>query len=216
MIHASVRTLTHLFSQAAEEAAPWLFFRELLSHPAGVGAVWPSSRALARQMAAHVPAGGDGLIVELGGGTGVVTQALLNRGIDAGRLIVVERSSTFVRHLRARFPQIRVVQGDAAELDRLLPDGPHLDAIVSSLPLRSLPSTERLAILDQWCHLLPTEGMAVQFTYDLRHTGHMAMFGLKEREHDTVWTNIPPARIVVFGNGKSLAADPPAIEPCPD
>lgn len=159
---------------------------------------------------------GDGLVVELGGGTGVVTQALLNRGIDVGRLIVVERSSAFVRHLRARFPRIRVVQGDAAEPDQLLPDGRHLDAIVSSLPLRSLPTSERFAILDQWCHLLPAGGTAIQFTYDLRHVDGMAAVGLKEIECDTVWANIPPARIVVFGNGRSAAAERLAIEPCPD
>src|SRR5215207_8736368 len=109
------RALKRLIS-ALRVSAPWLFARELISQPAAVGAVWPSSSQLAKGMAACVPADGKGSIVELGGGTGAVTQALLERGIAPERLLVVERSPAFVQHLRARFPSVKVVEGDATKL----------------------------------------------------------------------------------------------------
>ncbi len=115
------RTLTGRLANAWHSCAPWVFAREMLSQPAAVGAIWPSSGRLARSVASRVPIHGDGLVVELGGGTGAVTHALLQRGIAPGRLVVIERSSAFVRHLRVRFPGTIVVQGDAAELGELLP-----------------------------------------------------------------------------------------------
>lgn len=198
MIEALVRTSARRFTSAVQETAPWLFARELLSRPAVVGAIWPSSRQLARRMAARVPADGDGLVVELGAGTGVVTQALLDRGIAAERLVVVERSPAFVRHLRARFPGIKVVLGNAAQLGHLLPYAPHLDAIVSSLPLRSLPAADVAAIVEQWRHLLAPGGLVVQYTYDLHDSGRLGSYGFTVRSRDTVWANLPPARVLVF------------------
>ena len=80
----------------AIRAAPaGLFLREFLEAPAGVGAVWPSSEQLARGMAARIDPRGDGLVVELGAGTGVVTRALLDRGcrrIACGWWNVLRRS----------------------------------------------------------------------------------------------------------------------------
>lgn len=198
MIEALVRTSARRFSSAVQESAPWLFVRELLNRPATVGAVWPSSRQLARHMAARVPLDGKGMIIELGAGTGVVTQALLDRGIAAERLVVVERSPAFVRHLRARFPGINVILGDAAQLAHLLPYSPRIDAIVSSLPLRSLPTADATAIVNQWRLLLPPKGLVIQYTYDLRDLGRLTKYGFAVRSRNIVWANLPPARVLVF------------------
>jgi len=198
MIETLVRASARRFTSAVQGAAPWLFARELLSRPNVVGAIWPSSRQLARRMAAHVPKDGNGMVVELGGGTGVVTQALLDRGIAAERLVVVERSAAFVRHLRARFPGVRVVLGNAAQLTHLLPYAPRLDAIVSSLPLRSLPAADVAAIVEQWRNLLASGGLAIQYTYDLRDSGRLGSHGFAVRSRNTVWANLPPARVLVF------------------
>src|SRR5690348_4415792 len=73
-------------------ASPGLFLREWLVQPGIVGAICPSSHRLARSMAERIPVQGDGLVVELGAGTGAVTQALLEKGISPDRLRVVERS----------------------------------------------------------------------------------------------------------------------------
>jgi phospholipid N-methyltransferase len=106
-------------------------------------------------------------VAELGGGTGVLTQALLQRGIVPERLTVIECSPVFVRHLRAQFPRVTILLGDAAELGELLPRGSHIDAIVSSLPLRSLPAREAEAIVAQWSALVADGSLVVQYTYDL-------------------------------------------------
>lgn len=176
-----------------------LFVREWVGRPAAVGALCPSSRHLAREMADAVP-DGDGLVVELGGGTGAITAALLERGVAPRRLVVVERSLAFVRHLRRRFPGISIVSGDARQLERLLPPGATVDAIVSCLPLRTLPREAVTAIVDQCRRVLSAGGVMIQFTYDLRPPGrrplgHAALVAGASR---IVWANIPPARIVTM------------------
>jgi phosphatidylethanolamine/phosphatidyl-N-methylethanolamine N-methyltransferase len=198
MNDAFERNLISRFANAWLSCAPWVFAREMLSQPAAVGAIWPSSGRLARSLASRVPLHGDGLVVELGGGTGVVTRALLQRGIAPARLVVIERSAAFVRHLRVRFPGTLVVQGDAAELESLLPRGCRIDAIVSSLPLRSLPALEAAAIVAQWRALIADAGIVVQFTYDLSSTEHQSLQGFLQRWSRIVWANLPPARVLAL------------------
>jgi phospholipid N-methyltransferase len=187
------RTMGHI--------APSVFLREWIHDPATVGAVWPSSGRLARRMAACVPHGGEGLVIELGAGTGAVTRALLARGIAEHRLLVVERSPNFVRHLRRKFPSVTVLQGDALRLAELVPSGLPVDAIVSSLPLRSLPRTDARNIVAQWQQVLRTGGRAVQFTYDLRNRLHYEPSGLQRHSSHLVWANVPPARVFTLTAG---------------
>lgn len=192
------RIRTHRPPNAWLGFAPLLFAREMLSRPSAVGAIWPSSRRLASSVASGVPVHGDGLVVELGGGTGAVTYALLQRGITPGRLMVIERSAAFVRHLRAQFPGVAIVQGDAAELGALLPGGRPVDAIISSLPLRSLPARQAAAVVAQWRALIADHGIVVQFTYDLRGTGSRPLSGFLQRTSHIVWANFPPARVLTL------------------
>lgn len=195
---ATYRALVRHLANAWQNCAPWLFAREMFSQPAAVGAIWPSSHWLARTVASRVPVHGDGLVVELGGGTGAVTQALLRRGIAPGRLTVIECSPVFVQHLRARFPEVTILLGDAAELGELLPRGSHIDAIVSSLPLRSLSGRKAAAIVAQWSALIADGSVVVQFTYDLRRTKHLPLPGFLQRANDIVWVNLPPARVLAL------------------
>ncbi len=194
--------------RALGNMAPSLFLREWMHHPAAIGAIWPSSSRLARRMAACVPRSGDGLVIELGAGTGAVTQALLDRGIRAERLVVVERSATFVRHLRRSFPSVTVLHGDALSLASLLPPAAKVDAIVSSLPLRSLPQTDARAIVAQWQQLLCLGGRAIQFTYDLRARLRHKPAGLRQHTSHLVWANVPPARIFILEASQAPAAAP--------
>ncbi len=180
-------------------AALALFAREILVNPRAMGAACPSAPLLTGTMAARVPLDGDGVVVELGGGTGAVTTALLKQGVPAWKLIVVERSPTLVRHLRQRFPQLRILQGDAAQLRQLLgDDARRIDSIVSSLPLRSLhPATTR-AIGHQFETLLEPGGLLIQYTYDLWGTRPRALSRFRRLFSRIVWSNLPPARVEVF------------------
>lgn len=181
-------------------AALALFAREILANPRAMGAACPSAPLLARSMAARVPLDREGVVVELGGGTGAVTAALLKHGVPACRLVVVERSPTLARHLRQRFPLLRVLHGDAAHLDGLLGDeaAQRIDSIVSSLPLRSLhPATTR-AISHQFEMLLGSGGLLIQYTYDLRGTHPRMLPCFRRLSSNIVWGNLPPARVEVF------------------
>jgi len=175
-----------------------IFLREFAVQPRTVGAVWPSSSRLARDMASFVPTLGDGLVVELGAGTGTVTKALLDKGMPADRLRVVERCPVFVRHLRQRYPFMDVIEGDAAMLDDLLHDDVPVTTIVSSLPLRSLARETVSAIVGQWRKVLPLGGRVVQFTYALTNGPAEPLPGFVEYESHIIWGNLPPAKVMVF------------------
>jgi phospholipid N-methyltransferase len=194
-----MKRLVKVLLQNPGAASLALFTREIWANPRAMGAACPSAPALASSMAVRVPLERDGLVVELGGGTGAVTAALLERGVPAWKLVVVERSPKLAHHLRQRFGHLRVIQGDAAQLGPLLGHPrPRLSSIVSSLPLRSLhPATTR-AVAQQFETLLETGDLLVQFTYDLRGTPARLLPGFRRLSSKIVWSNLPPARVEVF------------------
>lgn len=194
-----MKSLVKVLLQNPGAASLALFTREIWANPRAMGAACPSAPALASSMAVRVPLEREGLVIELGGGTGAVTAALLERGVPSWKLVVVERSSKLAHHLRQRFGHLRVIQGDAAQLGHLLGyPRPRLNSIVSSLPLRSLhPATTR-AIAHQFETLLEPGGLLVQFTYDLRGTRIRLLPGFRRLSSKIVWSNLPPARVEVF------------------
>ena len=143
------------------------FIRSWLEKPLAIGAVMPSGRMLARSMARHVDPASQGPVVELGPGTGPVTEALVNQGIDPARLMLVEFNPDFCRLLRARYPTATVVQGDAYSLRRLLEAlvREPAAAVVSSLPLVTKPLKTRLRLLWDALALMAPGAPFVQFTY---------------------------------------------------
>ncbi|WP_165175611.1 methyltransferase domain-containing protein [Desulfovibrio sp. ZJ369] len=164
--------------------------------PRAVGAVCPSGISLARRMADMVPPG-DGLVVELGAGTGAVTRALRAR-IAPERLIIIERLPAFCRLLRTRFPELAIIQGDAARLcDYLPPDRP-VTAVVSSLPLLSLPAPTQNAIVEQMRKVTAGQGCIIQFTYALWGRSTLARAGCSRETRVMVLRNLPPARVERF------------------
>ncbi|HUH59687.1 MAG TPA: methyltransferase domain-containing protein [Candidimonas sp.] len=149
-------------------------------------------------MASQIPPHEHGLIVELGGGTGVITQALLDHGVAPERLKVIEFSAAFVQRLRERFPAVEIIHGNAADLCQLLPENARIEAIVSSLPLCSLPEPITKAILQQWRLLLQDGGVAIQFTYNLRLPKWRGNVHARHTSSRIVWANVPPANITTF------------------
>ena len=97
-----------------------LFLSRWLHSPMHVGSIAPSSRKLADAIARQVPMDSPGWIIELGGGTGVVTAALLRAGLAPGRLVVLERDPLLHKHLAERFPEVHAILGDAAKLAEAL------------------------------------------------------------------------------------------------
>jgi len=131
--------------------ANWLFFRKWMKTPLGISSILPSSSNLAKAMAAALPEN-DGIVVELGGGTGVITVALLERGVLPEDILIIERDPQFCGFLKQRFPSIRVLQGDACSLRALLSaaDVPlTVRAVVSGLPLLAMPARLQAILLHQ-------------------------------------------------------------------
>jgi phosphatidylethanolamine/phosphatidyl-N-methylethanolamine N-methyltransferase len=176
------------------------FIRTWLEKPLAVGAVTPSSRALARTMAAYVDASVPGAIIELGPGTGPITEALIAQGIDPLRLVLVEFDATFCRLLRARYPGATVVQGDAYGLKRLLAGllQEPAAAVVSGLPLFTKPLQIRLRLLFEAFGLMLPGAPFIQFTYNAVAPIPARLDRVRAQASERVWMNIPPARVWVY------------------
>lgn len=179
-----------------------LFFRELFSNPLVMGAAWPSSNRLARAMARQVPVESSGMILELGPGTGVVTQALLEHGIEMEKLVAIEQSGAFVKHLSRRFAKLKVIEGDAKNLSSLLTGHSNINVIVSSLPLRSLPEDTVKNILQAIDNVLPEGGLFIQFTYYYGKAVLPLPKTFQRVYSEYVLLNFPPARVDVFCQNK--------------
>jgi len=189
-----------------EPAGTALFLKRWLRRPLAMGAVVPSGRLLGAAMARatlDAIADHDGHVIELGAGTGHVTKALLSAGIPAARLALVERDPELAAFLRRHFPGPTVIEGDAARLPRLLSANgiDSIAAVVSSLPLLSLPAEVVAGIVHGVFESLPRGGVLVQFTYGPSPPVPRA---LRERLHlqassgPRIWRNVPPAVVWTF------------------
>lgn len=180
-----------------------LFGRELLANPGATGALCPSSPRLGRRMASFIPKEHKGFVVELGAGTGSVTSELLARGISPKKLIPIEMSEKLASHLQRRFPALKVIQGNAADLQNLIKASAqeaddNVDFVVSSLPFRSLPDDLCQKIARQIEQTLGASGRFIQFTYDLRSKNFIHFQRFTHLRAAIVWANIPPARVDLF------------------
>jgi len=176
------------------------FIRSWIDKPLRTGAVMPSSKALARAMARAVDPQAPGPVIELGPGTGPVTAALVERGIDPSRLVLVEFNPDFCRLLRTRYPTATVIQGDAYRLRRLLETTlkEPAAAIVSGLPLLTKPLRTRLRLLADAVAVMKPGAPLVQFTYGVVPPIPKTLAGVSAEPSSLVWLNIPPARIWVY------------------
>jgi phosphatidylethanolamine/phosphatidyl-N-methylethanolamine N-methyltransferase len=194
------------------EPSGWLFFRQWLKNPLRMAALSPSGQQLARQMMAELP-DGSRRVVELGGGTGVFTRALLERGIAAEDLLVLELNDVLYAHLRDQFPHARVVNGDACKLPQLARESGFMDdgaadAVISGLGLLSMPRHVQSAIMKSAFDVLKPQGRMIQFTYgpaspiprDL-----LTELDLSVRRAGFAWRNVPPASVYVFTRNRSEA-----------
>jgi phospholipid N-methyltransferase len=167
-----------------------------------MGAIAPSSPNLARAMARWVPADESEIVLELGPGTGVVTEALLKQGLPANRLMTIEKSPQLSVMLQKRFPGVNVIAGDAWEMDKLLSDHElgvrRVGTVISSLPLRHFKPEEVERLAGKIRGILRPGGCWVLFLYHFgseRPRGAAVFRLLSSR---VVWLNLPPARVNVY------------------
>jgi len=179
------------------------FLRSWIEKPLHMGAVMPSSKLLARTMAQYVDVNSKGPVIELGPGTGAITNALIEHGVDQKRLVLVEYNPGFCALLRDRYPQARVVQGDAYALRDSL--GEVLEApasaVVSGLPLVTKPMLTRLKLMRDAFMALAPGAPFVQFTYSVAPPIPKSLPGVSTEASERIWMNLPPARIWVYRKG---------------
>jgi len=194
------------------------FFTQWLRNPRQVAAVTPSGAELVAAILDELPKGAR-RVIELGGGTGAITRALLASGIPDAELLVVELNAALQAQLQSQFPRARVVLGDAAELPRLARESGYLDAgpadaIVSGLGLLAMEREAQARVLRAAFECLRPDGAFVQFTYgpmspvrdELRDE-----LGLVARHGAFVLRNVPPATVWVYRRSRARAIKPRSV-----
>jgi len=179
------------------------FLRSWIEKPLHVGAVMPSGKVLARTMAQYVDIGSEGPVVELGPGTGAITSALIEHGVDQKRLVLVEYNPGFCALLRDRYPHASIVQGDAYKLRDSLWEvlSAPASAVVSGLPLVTKPMLTRLKLIRDAFVAMAPGAPFVQFTYSVAPPIPRSLPGVSTEASERIWMNLPPARVWVYRKG---------------
>lgn len=176
------------------------FILSWLNNPLKTGAVSPSGPELARAMAEAVDLSVPGDVVELGPGTGPVTEALLAYGVAPARLVLIEFNPGFCKLLRERFSGVRVIEGDAYTIARTLKghvEAP-LAAVVSSLPLKTKPDWECLNLVREAFSLMHPAAPFIQFTYGPTSPIPLKGQAIRGKASRRIWKNLPPARVWTY------------------
>lgn len=176
------------------------FFKGWVDKPKAVGSIVPTSSVTARRMAAVIDTGSGLPVLELGPGTGVITRAILNRGVKPENLYSIEYSADFIEHLRNAYPDVNFIHGDAFNLDETLGDRRDMvfDSIVSGIPLLNFPVPQRIAYMEQLLDRIPAGRPVVQITYGPRSPVPPRRGNYAVERHDFIVRNIPPATLWVY------------------
>ncbi len=154
--------------RAPRSAGPdwWLMFTKFLKQGTNIASFVPSSKYLARSILKGIDWHAANCIVELGAGTGPITQELVQRARPETRLLIIERDPDFCKRLRVKFPRSEILEADASHLDRLLEERgiASADHIISGLPLPSFPASLRGMIIESSVRKLSPHGTFRQLT----------------------------------------------------
>jgi phosphatidylethanolamine/phosphatidyl-N-methylethanolamine N-methyltransferase len=174
-----------------------LFLLRALRHPRKLGAIAPSSRYLGALMARHVIVDDNTPLIELGGGTGSLTRALINSGVSPEQIYVIELDSELAEYLKKSLPGVNVIQGDATSLSKILPTHiiGNIPRIVSGIPMMNIPEPIQRKIVDSCFEIMSPGGALLQYTYSPRSSLNAKAFQLKKKRLGTVFRNLPPASV---------------------
>lgn len=188
-----------------------LFLQQFLRSPRTVGAVLPSSTALAAVMLAPIDFARARAIAEFGPGTGAFTREIARRLRPGCRYLGIELNPRFVHDLAVRFPELAFAHGSVADLEPILAAHgiARLDAIVCGLPWATLPVGLQRSVFAGIDRTLVPGGVFVTFGYvqSLVLPGAWALrrqlaasFADVSRS-GPVWANVPPAFAYVCRKG---------------
>ena len=148
------------------------FLKQFIKERRVVGAVNPSTKALGEKMIENIDFKKSKLLVELGPGTGVFTDVIIDRMDKDAKLLVFELNDNFFESLHARIndPRVQVIHDSAEHVHKYLNESEQksVDAVISSLPLTVFPDKLRHAVLDEAFTCLKDDGVYTQFQYSLQ------------------------------------------------
>lgn len=192
--HGLRKTISERFGEELRFLKGWV------DKPKAVGAILPTSSVTARRMASVINPASGLPVLELGPGTGVITKAILARGVAPSDLYSVEYSEDFVSFLRDAYAGVNFIQGDAFDLDASL--GAHrdlvFDSVVSGVPLLNFPTPRRIAYVEDLLNRIPPGRPIVQLTYGPRSPVPPRGGNYEVRKLDFVIRNIPPTTLWVY------------------
>ena len=184
------------------------FLGALMRHPIQVGAIAPSSSALARVMVEGLAPGVDDTIIELGPGTGSFTKAIAGILTDPTHYLGIESEPVFVEILRRRFVDLRFVAGSAEQAPSFHHEAnlPPVKAVVCGLPFANFSFHVQGQIIDA-LDLMITPGRVFK-TFQYVHTFVLPSavrfrrsmdnrFGCHTRSRP-VMRNMPPAFVLTW------------------
>lgn len=181
------------------------FLRQFMTKPNDVGAIAPSSKALADAVTAAARVPEAEVIVEFGPGTGAITEAIMARKKPDAQVLAIEKQKEFVDVLRLRFPNIHVVHDSATETKKHLEKlgFEHCDCIVSGLPWTIFPEELQDELLNAVVDALRPGGFFATYMYLLgaglpgakRFRKKLAERLCHTGVSSLVWLNIPPAYV---------------------
>lgn len=174
-----------------------LFLKQLVKNPKSMGALVPSSLALAKFICRHIDLTKNPRIVEIGAGTGRFTQALLKNGLPPENLCVVELDPAMYQFLKKNFPNLNVIEGNANAMTSLLPADwiQNVDVIISGIPMVNLSFEDQGQIVQECFKSLTPLGSLLQFTYGPLSPLSSRRLKLKQKRLGHVILNFPPATI---------------------
>lgn len=176
------------------------FLKGMISHPKAVGSIIPTSSVTARKMASVITPASGLPVLELGPGTGVITKAILARGIKPENLTAIEYSTDFYQHLMRNYPGVNFINGDAFDLDKTI--GPvseqKFDCVISAVPLLNFPMQARINLIDNLLDRVPPGRPVVQISYGPVSPVVARPTQYHIRHLDFIVRNIPPAQLWVY------------------
>lgn len=176
------------------------FFKGWQRDKLGVGALLPTSSVTARRMADVIDPSSGLPVLELGAGTGVITKAILGRGIRPADLVSIEYAPHFCDMLRERFTEVDVREGDVFALDDVLADrrGQIFDCVISAVPMLSFPLDQRIALMKDLLGRVPRGRPVIQITHGPMSPLPPLPSVYTIAHFDFVVRNLPPAQLWLY------------------
>ena len=175
----------------------YLFLKSWFDSPTRMGALFPSFARTGRILASIIKDQANVNVVELGAGTGQVTDQIIAAGVNLDNFATIEFDTHFCNEVRNKHPGIRILNIDAATMEENLPKRfvGNTDYIISTLPLITLGEKKAKEVIEAVFKVLKPGGVYIQITFSPIKPKYMKKLGLRAKKICVAWINLPPTHI---------------------